>query len=63
VLQGNSPVWLLTTPNTLPEIRERYPVMDSIRHRDYEITRLKLKFLIPRTREKELTELVLLRLK
>lgn len=64
VLQKPGPVWILTDGAHLSEIRQKgYPVLQTYRHADYEITLLQLPFINPATRKKELGELLLLRVK
>lgn len=64
VLQKPSPVWVMTDAQRLPEIaRKGLPVLQTYEHVDYEITRLQLRFVNPASREKELTKLLLVRVK
>ncbi|NTS39961.1 glycosyltransferase family 39 protein [Flavisolibacter sp. BT320] len=61
VLQGAGPVWILTDKNRLHEITQ--PILQTYQHADYEITTMQLPFINPATREKELSEMVLARVK
>lgn len=61
VLQQPGPVWILTDRNRLHEIKQ--PVLQTYSHVDYEITTMQLPFINPATREKEVTEMVLVRVK
>jgi hypothetical protein len=57
---GKKPIWLLFDKHMLVDIEQAgYKIghVDSVQ--DYEITRLKLKFLNPATRKDELTEMVI----
>jgi len=58
--KGKKPIWLLFDKHNLADIEQagyRISHVDSVQ--DYEITRLKLKFINPATRKEELTEMVI----
>ena len=61
VLQQPGPVWLMTDGDLLQQIKP--PVLQTYEHVDYEITRMQLPFVNPATRKKELTKLLLVRIK
>lgn len=61
LLQGPGPIWLMTDKYRLHEINR--PVLQTYSHVDYEITTMQLPFINPATREKEVTEMVLVRVK
>lgn len=64
VLQKSSPVWIMTDAQRLPEIIQKgLPILQTYDHVDYEITRLQLRFVNPASRKKELTKLMLVRVK
>lgn len=63
LLRRNSPVWVLSDAANVPAIEQQYPVLERYEQRDYEITRLKLKFINPSRRKEELNRLVLLRIR
>lgn len=58
--QNGKKIWLLADSRSLQEIKEAgYILGKSILAKDYEITRLKLKFINPATRDKQLLQMVL----
>ncbi|HUC81610.1 MAG TPA: glycosyltransferase family 39 protein [Flavisolibacter sp.] len=64
VLQLPSPVWVLTDINRLEELKAKgLAPMEIIEQPDYEITTMQLPFINPATREKELTKMLLVRVK
>jgi hypothetical protein len=63
VLQQPGSVWVLADSAAVPQVQAKYAILKKITMRDYEITRLKLKFLNPATRPQQLSTLVLLQLK
>ncbi len=64
VMQQNQPVWLLADKNNLPEIKAKgYGVLEGFEHRDYQVSRLKGKFINPATRKEVLDTMILVRIK
>lgn len=64
VLQGTSPVWIMTDAQHLSEIQQKgYRILQTYAHPDYEITRMQLPFVNPATRKSELGKLMLVRVK
>lgn len=64
VLQKPAPVWIMIDKNRLPELQQNgLTAGDKINADDYEITLLQLPFLNPSTRKKELSNLLLVRVK
>jgi 4-amino-4-deoxy-L-arabinose transferase-like glycosyltransferase len=64
VLHQPSPVWIMTDNNGFNELKQKgLPVLQTIQHADYEITMLQLPFLNPAARQKELSRMLLVRVK
>ncbi|HYD20458.1 MAG TPA: hypothetical protein VEB40_03200, partial [Flavipsychrobacter sp.] len=64
VLQQPSPVWIITDSRRLEEIKLKgLPVLEQHEAADYEITTMQLPFVNPATRKKELSSLLLVRVK
>jgi 4-amino-4-deoxy-L-arabinose transferase-like glycosyltransferase len=64
LMQQPGPLWILLNDENEPDFQKKgYPVLERIESRDYEITRLKLKFLNPATRNGQLHKLILVRVK
>lgn len=64
VLLQSSPVWILTDKQRLEEIKQKgLPILETYEKNDYEITTLQLPFINPSTREKEVSKLLLIRVK
>ena len=64
VLQQPSPVWIMTGPSGLAQIKQKgLPVLESYEQDDYEITTMQLPFINPATRRSELTKMMLVRVK
>ena len=61
LLQKSSPVWIMTDRDHLAELKQ--PILQRYAHDDYEITRMQLPFVNPATRKKELTQMLLVRVK
>jgi 4-amino-4-deoxy-L-arabinose transferase-like glycosyltransferase len=64
LLQQPGPVWIMMSGENEQNFKQKgYPVLERIESRDYEITRLKLKFLNPATRSGQLHKMILVRVK
>jgi 4-amino-4-deoxy-L-arabinose transferase-like glycosyltransferase len=57
------PVWVMIDKKFWPEVQKKYTTGMVYTNRDYEITRLQLKFLLPEKRKSQLTEMMLIELK
>lgn len=63
-IPSSTPVWIMIQEKNMYELTEKgYTVMETVSHPDYEITRLDLKFINPKTRKEKLNKLVLVRIK
>src|SRR5688572_22170821 len=63
-LQQPAPVWIMTDSRRLEEIKQKgLPIIEQQEAADYEITTMQLPFVNPATREKELSKLLLVRVK
>jgi hypothetical protein len=56
-------VWVMIDKKFWPEVQKKYTTGMVYTNRDYEITRLQLKFLLPEKRKSQLTEMMLIELK
>jgi hypothetical protein len=64
LLQQPGPVWIMMSGENEQDFKQKgYPVLERVESRDYEITRLKLKFLNPATRNGQLHKMILVRVK
>lgn len=63
-LPSVSPVWVMIDEKNMDALKEKeFPVLEVVSHPDYEITRLDLKFINPKTRNKKLNKLALVRIR
>jgi 4-amino-4-deoxy-L-arabinose transferase-like glycosyltransferase len=64
VLQQPSPIWIMTDSRRREEIKQKgLPILEQHEAVDYEITTMQFPFVNPATREKELSKLLLVRVK
>ncbi len=63
-LPSTKPVWVMIQEKNMHELTAKgFTVKEIVSHPDFEITRLDLKFINPKTRNKKLNKLVLARIK
>jgi hypothetical protein len=64
VLSRPGPIWVLTDRASLPQLKERnLPVLEQYAHYDYNIGTMTLEFINPKTRQRTLDSLFLIRIK
>jgi len=61
---GNDPIWVLTRKKLLPQLKEKgLPVLEILSAKDYEVDKLKLKFIDPKKRGATLDTVMMVRIK
>jgi 4-amino-4-deoxy-L-arabinose transferase-like glycosyltransferase len=64
IMQRPSPIWIMTDAERLDQLKQKgLPFIESYEKDDYGITTMQLPFINPATRKRELTKLILVRVK